>query len=91
MTEPTPEAGYKICIPTFLVVTSTFVVMGLIALLFFVDIKEGNRTILQGVIVTVTGVWLTEVGFYFGSSRGSEKKTDAALMQATQQNKTEDK
>lgn len=47
--------------------------------LMFVEIPEGNKEIYIHVAGIIEGATVTIVMFYFGSSRGSEKKTDALM------------
>lgn len=59
---------------SFLVVTTTFGFFALIVLLFFHDIPEGTKSILQVLLGGVAGQWASMVQFDFGSSSGSASK-----------------
>jgi hypothetical protein len=60
----------------FLVATTTLGFFALLALLFFHNIPEGTKDILQVMLGGVLGQWTTIISYYFGSSSGSARKTD---------------
>lgn len=44
---------------------------------FLVDIPDGSKAIIFSMIGSLGTVWISQQGYYFGSSMGSAQKTDA--------------
>jgi len=77
MKELFKEFANKVDLMAFCVgvtILSTFVIM--VLALIYVPIPEGNRDSLTILIGIVSGGVGTIVGYYFGSSKGSQKKSD---------------
>lgn len=77
MKELLKEFASKVDIMAFCVgvtILGTFVVM--VLALIYVPIPDGNRDSLTILIGIVSGGVGTIVGYYFGSSKGSQKKSD---------------
>ncbi len=72
----------KICIPTFLAVFITIAVFGVIYILIFKELPAGNKEIIFTSFGIVLGKMGSIIDFFFGSSHGSEKKTDALIAQS---------
>lgn len=70
---------FSFSIPTFLVITTTFGFFALMAMLVFHEPPAESRVILQVLIGSVSSSWGALIGYYFGSSSGSAKKTDIML------------
>lgn len=66
----------KLNAPSFLVVATTAIVIGLLLLLFFVEVPDAVANILSGIIGIILAKWQTIVDYYFGSSSGSKAKSD---------------
>lgn len=62
----------------YMYILATIIVLAVFILLYFlvfVGIPETNRDILNIVVGAVIGSFVTVVGFFFGSSKGSADKT----------------
>lgn len=60
----------------FLIVSTTMGFFSLIELLYFRPVHSDSKDILQIMLGTVAGAWMMVIGYYFGSSSGSAKKTE---------------
>lgn len=60
----------------FLCVTTTLGFFTLLATVFFVTVPENSKDILQIMLGVVGGQWTAIVGYFYGSSAGSARKTD---------------
>lgn len=61
----------------FLVASTVFIVFaGVVYSLIYVDIPTGNKEALIHVLGIIEGGVIAIVSFYFGSSKGSQKKSD---------------
>jgi len=63
-------------IPLFLVIATTFGFFSLIAKISFQEVPQGSKDIAFAMIGSIGAAWTGVVGYYFGSSSGSAKKTD---------------
>lgn len=63
-------------VPRFLVVTTTLGFFTLIVLLYFKAFPAESKDILNVMLGVVGSAWTGIVGYYFGSSQGSARKTD---------------
>lgn len=66
----------KLNAPPFLVVTTTLGFFTILGLLFFKEIPEATKDILQVMLGGVAGQWTAIIQYHFGSSSGSHRKTD---------------
>ncbi len=82
---------FKICLPTFLAVVSTLMVVGILCAMAFVDIPEKRMPAFQNVSVMVIGQWIGVMGYFFGSSSGSAAKSKAIETMVADNNSTEEK
>jgi len=62
-------------IKTALALLTTFGFFFCVGLLAYVPIPPGNRDVLNIMIGTAGGGWMMVLGWYYGSSSGSELKT----------------
>jgi hypothetical protein len=74
----------KVCLPTFLAVVTTFMVIGILCAYAFVSIPPERVTAMNNVVVMVLTQWVAVMGYFFGSSQGSSKKTDAIINNMTE-------
>jgi len=63
-------------LPAFLAAATTFGFFSLLFLLFFKAFPPESKDILNVMLGTVGSSWTGIVGYYFGSSSGSAKKTE---------------
>lgn len=61
---------------TFLVISVTLLVFCIVGLLFFKTIPNAIENVLFTVIGAILAKWQTIVDYHFGSSSGSQRKTD---------------
>lgn len=69
----------KLTVPAFLVVSTSIGFFGLISMLYKWPISGDSKDILQVMLGTVGAGWLLTMNYYFSSSSGSAKKTDALI------------
>lgn len=70
---------FKVNPVSFLIVASTVGYFGLVALFFFRHVPPEAKEVLMVTIGVIGNAWGGIVGYYFGSSSGSAKKTDLML------------
>lgn len=63
-------------LPLLLAMTTTVGFLSLLWLLCFHEIPPSSHDLLLAMVGTVGGAWNMIVGYYFGSSAGSAKKTE---------------
>ena len=68
--------NFKMCLPTFLAVVTTLMVIGIMCALTFFSIPQERVNLMQNVATMVVTQWVGVMGYFFGSSSGSAKKTD---------------
>lgn len=73
--EPQKEFDAK----RFLVIASTLGYFSFILILIFKGLPSNNKEIVIGLVMAVSTAWGVIVGYYFGSSSGSARKTDAII------------
>jgi membrane protein YqaA with SNARE-associated domain len=66
----------SISLATFLTVFTTFGLFFFITLLIFHTVPEETRTPVFSLVATISTAWGAIIGYYFGSSSGSAKKTE---------------
>jgi len=64
-------------VPATLAIFVTAGFFGLLALMFFKGFPSSSQQVLDIMIGSLGTAWVTIIGFYFGSSAGSEQKTQA--------------
>ncbi len=68
--------NWTFSLPTFLAVMSTAGLFFFITLLIFHAVPEETRTPVFALVAVVSNAWSIIIGYHFGSSIGSDKKTD---------------
>jgi len=63
-------------IPVFLVLTTTIGFFALIGKICLYEIPAGSKEIAFAMIGSISTAWTGVVGYYFGSSAGSARKTE---------------
>jgi len=62
--------------PTVLALLITFGFFGMLAALLYIDIPEASKSIIYIMVGSLGTAWIQAVSYYFGSSKGSDKKTN---------------
>ncbi len=66
----------RLTLPIFLAVACTVGLFFFITLLIFHAVPEETRTPVFALVAVVSNAWSIVVGYHFGSSASSDKKTD---------------
>lgn len=69
------EAGARDYIVPCLALLVTLGFFSLLFTFFFVPVQEESRTVFDVMVGSLGTAWISIIGYYFGSSNGSEKKT----------------
>lgn len=78
------EMAVKDKVPGRLMYMLTFGFFGLLGLMCFLALPEVNQTVLNVMVGTLGTAWLAGVYYYYGTSRGSERKTEIMAEQGDQ-------
>ena len=76
MTEAFERLLDRLTLPVFLVTATTFGFFAMIGLLYFRVVPSDSKEIVFAMLGSVGSAWTGIIGYYFGSSSGSAKKTD---------------
>ncbi len=63
-------------LPTFLAVMSTLGLFFFVTILIFHSVPEETRTPVFALVAVISNAWSIIIGYHFGSSAGSAKKTE---------------
>lgn len=64
---------------SFLTISSTALLAGVVVLIVFVPIPAQSEKVMDILTGAIATQWVAVMNFYFGSSSGSAKKTDAII------------
>lgn len=79
---------FKMCIPSFLVVALTLMVVAIIHVLLWHELPASNKEIVYTSLGIILGKFGSIVDYHFGSSSGSTKKDDAMIATIKSANDT---
>lgn len=69
----------RVTLSVFLAVVTTIGFFLMLGLMFFHPIPEASRSVIEILFGAVATAFGTIIGYHFGSSSGSAKKTDAMI------------